>query len=107
MGKPSFIITAVLILGKRGKHDCVCPLRLSYKTVDSYRQITSHFRAIGRDGEWDKRLGLENAAAERALKDCVALVTAEQLQAGVTPKQASPFFVDKLAKLDAHLNKRF
>ena len=30
---------------------------------------------------------------------CLRLVTAEQLQARVTPKQATPFFVDKLTRL--------
>ena len=32
------------------------------------------------------------------------MVTAEQLQARVTPKQASPFFVDKLAQLSDHID---
>ena len=44
-------------LGQRGKHTCACPLRLSYNTVDSYiGKLISIFHAIGRDGEWDKRL---------------------------------------------------
>jgi len=33
------------------------------------------------------------------------LVTAEQLQAQVTPKQATPFFVDKLTQLCSHLDR--
>ena len=43
-------------MGQRGKHPCGCPMRLSYKTVDSYIGILrSIFHANGRDGEWDRR----------------------------------------------------
>ena len=46
-------------LGKRGTFECVCLLRLSYKTVDSYHigKLRAIFHAIGRDGEWVRRLG--------------------------------------------------
>ena len=78
-------------LGKRGTHDYACPLRLSYKTVDSYiGKLRAIFHAIGRDGEWDRRLGLGNPAADKSVKDYLRLVTAEQLQARITPKQATP-----------------
>ena len=40
------------------------------------------------------------------MKDYLRLVTAEQLQARITPKQATPFFVDKLAQLSLYLNHR-
>jgi hypothetical protein len=53
-------------LGQRGIHSCPCPLRHSYKTVDSYiGKLRAIFHAIGRDGEWDKRLGLGNPAADK------------------------------------------
>lgn len=95
-----------LFLGQRGTHPCDCPLRLSYKTVDSYiGKLRSIFHAIGRDGEWDKRLGLGNPAADKSLKHYLRLVTAEQLQARITPKQATPFFVDKLTRLSSHLQR--
>ena len=72
-------------------------MRLSYKTVDSYiGKLRPSFLANGRDGEWDRRLGLGNPAADKLVKDYLRLVTVEQLQARVTPKQATPFFVDKL-----------
>ena len=93
-------------LGKRGTFDCACPLRLSYKTVDSYiGKLRAIFHVIGRDGEWDRRLGLGNAAADKSVKDYLRFVTAEQLQARVTPKQASPFFVDKLAQLSDYIDR--
>ena len=94
-------------LGQRGTHSCGCPVRLSYKTVDSYiGKLRAIFHANGRDGEWDTRLGLGNPAADRLLKDYLRLVTAEQLQARVTPKQATPFFVDKLTQLSLHLQTK-
>ena len=65
-------------LGQRGNQSCGCPLRLSYKTVDSYiGKLRSIFHSIGRDGEWDKRLGLGNPASDKLVKDYLRLVTAE------------------------------
>lgn len=34
------------------------------------------------------------------------VVTAEQLQARITPKKAAPFFVDKLTQLSLHLERK-
>jgi hypothetical protein len=61
---------------------------------------------LGRDGEWDKRLCLGNPAADKLVKVHLRLVTAEQLQARVTPKQATPFFLDKLVQLAQHLDRQ-
>ena len=94
-GKTQVHRNGCLHLGKNGTFDCVCPLSLSYKTVDS----------VGHDGEWDRRLGFGNPAADKSVKDYLRLVTAEQLQARVTPKQASPIFVDKLAHLSDHIDR--
>ena len=94
-------------LGKQGTFECGCPLRLSSKTVDSYIfKLRAIFHAIGRDGEWDKRLGLGNPAADKSVKDYLRLVTAEQLQVRVPPKEATPFFVDKLARLLDHIKRQ-
>lgn len=94
-------------IGQRGKHSCGCPLRLSYNTVDSYiGKLRSIFHAIGRDGEWGRRLGLGNLAADKCAKDYFRVVTAEQLQARITPKQATPFFVDKLTPLSLFLDRQ-
>ena len=49
-------------------------------------------------------MGLGNPASDKSLKDYLRLVTAEQLQARITPKQATPFFVDKLVQLATHLD---
>ena len=73
--------------------------------MDSYiGKLRAIFHSIGRDGEWDKRLGLGNPAVDKSVKDYLRLVTAEQLQARVTPIQATPFFVDKLTQLCVHLD---
>ena len=44
--------------------------------------------------------------SDKSVKDFLRLVTAEQLQARVTPKQATPFFVHKLIQLCSHLDKK-
>ena len=60
--------------------------------MDSYiSKLRAMFHAIGRDGDWDRRLGLGNPAAEKSVKDYLRLVTSEQLQARITQKQATPF----------------
>ena len=93
-------------IGQQGRHLCGCPQRLLYKAVDSYKgKLRSIFHADGRDGEWDKRLGLGNPAAEKSVKNYLLLVSAEQLQVRVTPKQATTFFVDKLTMLSLHLQR--
>ena len=58
-GKTQVHRNGYVFLGQRGTHSCGCPVRLSYKTVDSYiGKLRFIFHAIGRDGEWDKRLSL-------------------------------------------------
>lgn len=93
--------------GEKGKYDCGCSVRLSYKTLASYiGKLQAIFHSLGRDGEWDKRLGLDNPAADKSVKDLLRLVTVEQLQARLKPKQAIPFFVDKLTQLCLHLDRK-
>ena len=82
-------------------------MRLSYKTVDSYiGKLRAIFHSIGREGQQDSRLCLGNPAAAKLVKDYLRVVTAEQLQARVTPKQATPFFIDKLTQLSSHLDRK-
>ena len=94
-------------VGQRGKRTCACSFRLSYNTVDSYiGNLTSIFHTTGSYGEWDRRLGLGNPTADKSVKDYFCVVTAEQLRARVTSKQATPFFVDKLTQLSLFLERR-
>ena len=68
--------------------------------------LPSIFHSIGRDGEWDKHLGLGNPASDKLVKDYLRLVTAEQLQARITPKQTTIFFVVKLTPFSKHLESK-
>ena len=105
-GKTQVHCNGCKFIGKQGRHLCGCPQCLSYKTVDSYNgKLRSILHAEGRDAEWDKRLGLGNPAADKSVQDYLRLVSAEQLQARITPKQATPFFVDKLTMLSLHLQR--
>ena len=47
-----------------------------------------------------------NPAADKSVKDYLRVITAEQLQARITPKQATPVFVDKLTQLSFHLDQK-
>lgn len=81
-------------------------MRLSYKKMDSYiGKLKSIFHANGRDGEKDRLFRLGNPAADKLVKDFLRLVTAEKLQSRVNPKQATPFFLDKLTCLVEHLQR--
>lgn len=105
-GKTQVHVIGCSFLGQRGQHSCGCPVRLSYKTVDSYiGKLRAIFHANGRDGQWDPRLSLGNPAADKLVKDYLKAVTREQLQARITAKQATPFFVDKLTQLAEHLQR--
>lgn len=105
-GKTKVHRNGCVYLGQRGRNSCGFPLRLSYKTADWYiGKLQSIFHAVGRDSEWDRRLGLGNLAADKLVKDYLRIVTAEQLQARVTSKQATPFFADKLTRLLSHLQQ--
>ena len=95
-----------ICLGKKGPFKCGCPLKLSYNTVDSYiGKLRAIFYAVGRRGEWDLRLGLRNPAADSSVRDYLRPTTTEQFQARVTPRQATPFSVDKLAQLAEYLDQ--
>ena len=86
-------------LGKHKVHSCDCPVRLSYATVDSYiGKLRAIFKHAGREGDWNTALNLGNPAASAYLKT----FTFEQLQAAVTPKQATPLFLVKIVPL-SHL----
>ena len=64
-------------IGQAGRSTCGYPMRLSYKTVDSYiGKLRAILHSIGRDGEWDKSLGVGNLASDKSVKDFLRLVTA-------------------------------
>ena len=93
--------------GQRGVFSCHCPRCLSYNTVDSYiGKLRSIFSDAGRQGDWKRSLHLGNPASDEHVTLYLKQVTAEQLQAHVTPKQATPIFPDKLLLLSRHLEKR-
>ena len=83
---------------------CVYPVRRWTPTYIGKLRTILH--SLGRDCEWDRRFGLGNPAADKSVKDYLRLVSAEQLQARVTPKQATTFFVDKLTQLCSHLDRK-
>lgn len=61
-------------------------------------KLRATLHSIGRDCEWDKHLALGNPMSDKSVKNFLRLVTT------VTPKQATPFFVDKLTQLCSHLD---
>ena len=63
------------------------------------------FHALGRTGEWDWRFNIGNPPTDETVKDYRHVVTMEQLQTRVQPKQAHPFFTDKLDHLVAHIEQ--
>lgn len=94
-------------LGKRGKFGCSCPVRLAYATVDSYTaKLRALCKSLGRVSDWNSSLDLGNPAASEMVKDYLKAFTMEQLQAAVTPRQATPIFPTKLAKLMSHIKQR-
>jgi hypothetical protein len=69
---------------------CSCPIRLTFKTVDStIGRLRSAFNDLGREGR-------DNPAAARAVKTYLKDITNEQLMVGLVPEQAIPVFSGKL-----------
>ena len=90
--------------GVTGPSSCNCPKRLAAKTVDNLiGKLRSIFIEAGRSGEWNDLLGMGNPAAHHQVKQYLKLVSEEQAEARVVPKQATPIFVDKLSKLCSYL----
>jgi integrase len=86
---------------------CDCPIRLSHKTVDSLiGKLLSIFKSAGREGDWDLALGLGNPAASSEVKQYLKAFSSEQLQAAVTPQQATPLFLNKLLLLSRHIERK-
>ena len=94
-------------IGKKGLFSCRCPRRLACSTVESYiGKLRSIFAEAGRQEDWNRTLLLSNPATVLLVKVYLKQVTAEQLQARVTPKQAVPLFPDKLLLISNYLKKR-
>ena len=105
-GKTQVHCNSCNFIRQQGRHPLGCAKRLSYKTADSYNQkLRSIFHAQGWNGEWDKTVGLGNPATDKSVKNYLSVVSEEQLQARVTPKQAVPFVVDKLTILSLRLQR--
>ena len=94
-------------IGKPSLQACNCPKRLAYGTVDSYiGKLRAIFHDAGRRGEWASNLSLGNPASAPCVKNYLKAVTEEQLQARITPKQATPMFLPKLHILTSHINSK-
>ena len=75
--------------------------------MDSYiGKLRSIFAKAGRQGDWNHTLLLGDPATDDLVKIYLKQITAEQLQARVIPKQAVPFFPDKLLLLSDQLKRR-
>ena len=79
---------------------------LTIRSTHTWANFGPIFLSIGRQGDWDATLGLGNPAISLPVKEYLKSVTAEQLQARVTPKQATPLFLDKLFLLSRHLDRK-
>ena len=90
--------------GLRDSSQCACPLQLAAGSVDSLiGKLRAIFKKNDRAGDWEERLGLANPAASLLVRKYLKCVKEEQATAGLTPQQATPWFVDKLARLSDHL----
>ena len=72
------------------------PMLLSIPTSGSSEPF---FKDAGREGDWNTALSLGNPAALSEVKAYLKAFTSEQLQAAVTPKQATPLFLIKIVPL--------
>ena len=62
-------------------------------------KLQSLFLDLERNGEWNDILEVGNPASHPSVKGYLTALREEQARARITPKQATPFFFDKLLKL--------
>lgn len=100
-GKTKVHIPACDLFGTKHARRYACPTTLSAGTVDNLiGKLRSLFVDLGRRGDWNELLGVGNPASHPCIKQYLASIREEQAQARVTtPKQATPFFFDKLKRL--------
>lgn len=103
-GKTQVHVTFCPFVGELGIHDCGCPCRLSWGTVQS---LIGQFKTIceqtGRTDKWDEEIGLGNPAFSIMINRYFNAVKLEQTKAHVSQKQAKPLFLDKFKVLCSYL----
>lgn len=76
--------------GKPKVNTCACPRRLAYETVRCYRyRLQGAFRDMGLGEAWNPREGAGNPCAAPVVDQYLAMIEAEQCDAGVEVKQAA------------------
>ena len=69
-------------------------------------KLSSIFSAAGRGGDDSTIPGHGNPAASRVVKDYLAAMRVEQLEARVVPTQADPIFISDLAAIAAFIGQQ-
>ena len=69
-------------------------------------KLHSIFSEAGRGGDDSTIPGYGNPATSKVVKDYLAAMRVEQLEAGIVPTQADPFFISDLAAVAAFIGKR-
>lgn len=106
-GKTKVHVPACCFFGSKTPGHCPCPTRLAAGTVDTIiGKLRSIFIDLGRVGDWREAFGSGNPATDKAVRQYLRLIREEQAVARITPKQASPVFLEKLITLCVHLKGR-
>ena len=107
VGKTQVHVDGCRHRGLKGPFQCGCPTRLTAGTVDSMiGKLRAIFQEQDRAGDWESGFGLGNPAASLLVRKYLKHIREEQAAARVTPRQAVPLFVDKLARLVDHIDGR-
>lgn len=94
-------------LGKIGKHDCGCPLRLAWGTIQSIiGQVKAIFESNGKGSDWDEVLLVGNPASSIQVSRYLEAVKREQSMSHVPIKQAKPLFLDKLKMISEFISSK-
>ena len=89
------------------KSACSCQRRLAFGQVDCMiGKLSSIFSAAGRGGDDSTIPGHGNPAASRVVKDYLAAMRVEQLEARIVPTQADPIFISDLAAIAAFIGQQ-
>ena len=92
---------------QKRESSCDCPKRLAFATVNALiGKLRAIFATYGRGSEWQPLLGVGNPAACRSVKNYLADIRGEQLQARVTSRQAEPVLLTDLEVISRHIHQK-
>lgn len=95
-------------IGKSGISNCSCRVAFSASTLKiTIIQLRNILNKNGRGDTWNEYTQTGNPVLSDVIKQHIKVISAEQSQARILPKQAKPIFVSKLRKISLYIKNQY